>query len=169
MFEITHDTFVRIDLSLALIYLLLPGILAYFHKVKKKVSNINITLVYYLFITVGIQGLNYSLGQIFYPTMVSKFLGWPQSPFLLEVGMANLSFAILGLLSPWMERGWQMATGVGYSLFLLFTGIVHIFRISQYGISYGDIGGFFAIDLLLPFIIFTLIFKARRRGMDNVG
>ncbi len=156
-----------IDFCLALLFILLPFVLGYYqsHRMTDKGKQLEIILLYYLFIAVGIQGFSCAFWQILYPDLVSEFLGWPNTPFLMELGLANLTFGVLGILSPWMDRGWRATTGIGYGLFLFFTGIAHLIRIAQYGISKGDFGWFLATDLLLAFILLALSIQYKKAAL----
>lgn len=153
-----HPFFTWIDLGLSFFYIFFPSLLAFFHtrysvSTKQKIS---IFLLYYLTISVGIQGLLTGFFQIFYPSFIAESLQWPVSPFLIELGMANVAFGLLGLLSPRRDQGWRKATAVGYAAFLFMTGIFHIVRIVQYGFSPGDAGGFLLFDLIVSMILLIL-------------
>lgn len=160
--------FSLLDICIACLYVFLPFLLAFFSLKKsddKRQKNDTI-LLYYLVISIGIQGINSGLWQVFKPSLVAEILQWPANPFLLELGLANIAFGILGLLCPWMDRGWRMASAVGYGTFLLLTGILHVMRILQYGISHGDAGGFLFSDIMVPLILFALISTSKHSNQD---
>lgn len=147
------------EILVALVYLFLPLILGWGYvklsgstKPKKEIF-----LLFYLFISVGIQGLSTGFFQIVKPELVEGYTQWPFSRYLAELGMANLGFGILGILSLWQDNGWQRATAIGYGLFLLFTGLGHLYSIYHTGISPGDFGGFLLSDLFVPVALFSLL------------
>jgi len=153
------NLFILLDFIIAFLYVFLPLILGFFHTRRVAVRNQknDIILLYYLVISVGIQGISTGLWQVLNPLLVAEFLQWLISPFLLELGMANIAFGILGIVCPWMDRGWRTATAIGFGAFLLLTGILHVVRLMQYGYSYGDGGGFLLSDILIPFILLALV------------
>ncbi len=140
--------------------IVLPPILGFIHSLVKKANKMEMIFLYYAFIGVGVQGIVTGIIQFLHPDFVVTYVEWPYSPFLLELGLANLSYGLLGLLSPWMNRGWQNATAVGYSLFLLFTGIGHVIHILRDGPSAGHTGAFLYSDLLIP-LAFLILFLFR--------
>ena len=83
----------------AFLYIFLPLILGIIHILikKDKARKVEILLGYYLFIGVGLQGILTGILQMHKPEMVVAFVQWNYSPFLIELGMANLSLVYLGL------------------------------------------------------------------------
>src|SRR5271156_4367134 len=122
------------DFIIASTFIFLPLILGLDHARRKHRPNKEMLLVYYLFISVGIQGLFTGIFQIVFPDIVINFLQWPYSPFLDELGLANIAFGILGILSLWQNNGWKAATAMGYGLFLFMTGLYHLIEIYHTGI-----------------------------------
>ncbi len=152
------------DYSTALFFIFGPFIIAHFctEKEADKSKRNGTLFLLYLVIGVGFQGILSGLWQVFQPVVVAKFEQWPLSPFVFELGMANIAFGILGILSPWMDNGWRMSTGIGYSIFLLLTGILHLVRIVLYGPSPGDVGGFLLSDLFVGTILFSLVISTKK-------
>ena len=113
-----------IDALLTFFYLLLPPLLA-----RGKDSFLD----YVLWISVVFQGLLTGLIQVFWPVLASRFLQWPLSPFMTELGFANMAFALLAIISFWKTREWKKAAFTGYAIFLFLTGINHLFDIVRNG------------------------------------
>lgn len=159
-----HSLFSACEAIAALMYILLPLILGITHILLKKVKKkkVEILLNYYIFIGVGIQGVVTGILQMNKPEMVVSFVQWPYSPFLLELGMANLAFGLLGIVCIWLDKSWKFAAAIGYGLFLLFTGIGHVINIARFGANPGDAGAFLYSDLLVPVALFLLIFLQKR-------
>jgi hypothetical protein len=150
-------------------YIFLPLILglAHFYFKKGKKPFLELILNYYLFIGVGIQGISTGIVQMHKPDMVVSFVEWPYSPFLNELGMANLALGLLGILSVWLDRSWKIAAALGYGFFLLFTGIGHVVNISLYGVSPGDAGAFLWSDLFVPVALLLLIALQKRSELTK--
>jgi hypothetical protein len=149
---------------IAFVYIFFPLFLGLIHAhfIKERGKKVDLLLSYYLFIGVGIQGVSTGLLQMIKPQMVVSFVEWPYSPFLIELGMANLAFGILGILSLWLNNSWKMSAAIAYGLFLLFTGIGHIINILRKGTHPGDAGAFLWSDLFVPIALSILITLQRR-------
>lgn len=111
-------------------------------------------LLYMFIINVALAGLWSFMGHVFFPDDLAKYMGFgPGSPFQYEVGMANLAFAILGLLCIWERGDFWLATGLGYSIFLFGSGVGHM---QEYIVNHNDAPG--NVGLMLWFtMIFPLL------------
>ena len=153
------------DAIFSFLLIFLPFILGFSHAIFKRGKKIDYILLYYIVISVGIQGLVSGIMQTFYSDFVTQYVHWPFSPFMLELGLANISYGILGVLSLRANRGWQTATAFGYALFLLFTGIRHVIEIMEKGVNPGNSGSFMYVDNILPYIFFVLLVLRYREEM----
>ncbi len=152
---------------LYIVYSCLPWVLGILHiRRKKNVEGFHkyeCLLHYFLFIGVGLQGLITGVMQIFYPDYIAAYAKWPVSPFLAEVGMANVAFGILGILSLFYKKGWQTATGLGYALFLGMAAIGHIKSAwMDHNFSLGNVGPTLWSDIIISLSILFLLFAHRR-------
>ena len=76
---------------------------------------------------VGIQTLITGSGHIFMPDRVAAAIGWPKgNPFQFEVGLAGISYGVLGVLASGYGRQWWLATIIAYSIFMLGAAAGHI-------------------------------------------
>jgi len=155
------DFFRVAEVGISVGYIILPFVLGYAHALIKGGGKWDMIFLYYLFVGVGVQGIVTGIAQIAIPETISENLEWANSPFLLELGMANISFGAVGIVGPWINRGWSTAAAVAYSLFLTITGLGHLVELLQYGPSPGNSGGFLYSDLLVP--VFTLAFMMLSR------
>src|SRR5690606_10639602 len=94
--------------SVFLLPFILGGIHAAIIKKKTKYRITHILLCYCTFIYIGFEATFFGLNQIFQGEAVAQFIGWKWSPFVREVGMANLSYGILGLLSFWRRDAFRV-------------------------------------------------------------
>jgi hypothetical protein len=147
----------------ALCYILLPAPLGWLHAKIAKGNALDFLFKYYLFIGIGIQGVATGCLQIFRPDIVTQYVKWRESPYLLELGMANVSFGLLGLAGVWLSRGWKLAAAHGYSLFLFLTGIGHLIEIFKIGTTPGNAGAFLFSDLLVPICLWAILLLKRYR------
>lgn len=112
---------------------------------------------YLFFFLVGLQSLFSSIAHLFYPDQTAQIIGWETSPFQFEIGMINLSFAVLGILAIWLRKGFWIALIVGYTIWLWGAGIGHIEDLMKTG--RGNISVYFYSDLIAPFVlILTFLF-----------
>lgn len=91
-------------------------------------------LLHALVVIVGLGGLFAFSGHVVRGRKVAEGIGWPaENPFQLEVGVSSLAFAVPGLLSIWFRGGFWGATVIGFSVFLLGAGVVHLWDLSRRG------------------------------------
>ena len=145
------------DIIFSFLLIFLPLLFGFLYAHFKKEKRVDAIFVSYIFVGIGIQGLASGIMQTFFSQTVIQYVQWPFSPFILELGLANISYGILGLLSPWMTRGWQTATAFGYAMFLAFTGMRHALEILNRGINPGDSGAFAYVDYVMSTILFVLL------------
>lgn len=148
--------FLSITLWIAAIHLIL-------RKKKKRVSAkriIEVILLYFLLINVGITDLFNFVGHAFFADNVAINLGWPSgSPFQFEVAVANLAFGILGILCMWIRGNFWVAVALGSSIFSLGAASGHIREmISKQNFAIYNIGPvLFVNDILVPIVILSLV------------
>jgi hypothetical protein len=153
----------------ALCYVFLPAAIGGVHLAFKKGLQLRekakIFLNYYVFISVGLQGLIAGSSQLFFATNVASYVQWPYSPFLLELGMANLAFGMLGVLSWWIKGSWRLAAACGYGVFLIFAAIGHLYDALFNGnLSMGNLGPQLWSDILVPAAIFGLMYISLQKA-----
>ena len=109
---------------------------------------------------VGVPGIVGASGHIFAADQVAESIGWPKgSPFQYEVGVANLSFGILGIMCSWVTGDFWTATVVGFSVFLWGAAIGHIREmVTAKNFNPGNAGVVFYMDLLIPAFLYVLLF-----------
>ena len=110
---------------IALLVAILMVVLALVHLALSKVPRtplrvIHILLLYALVFGVGVIGLPLGfIPHVFFPDQAAELIGWPPSPFQLEVGFHDGAWGILGFLCIWMGGLFWLATGLGWSFFML--------------------------------------------------
>ena len=120
-------------------YSLLPLLLAGGHILLDKRANttarrIELVLIYLLAISVGANGLGGAFGHLFLSDTVAEGIGWPAgSPFQLEMGFANLTLGILGLVAVSQRGGFRTATIIATTVLGLGATSVHLLDIAEHG------------------------------------
>ncbi len=112
-------------------------------------------LLYMFLINVALAGFWAFFGHVFFADEAAKFMGYgPGSPFQYEVGIANLAFGVLGLLCIWERGDFWLATAVGYSIFLMGSGIGHV---REMVINHNDAPGNTGVVLWFHFVFPLLL------------
>jgi Family of unknown function (DUF6790) len=118
---------------LALIVALLMVVLPLLHLALSKVPKtpervVHILLLYALVLGVGVIGLPLGfIPHVFFPDQAAQMIGWPTgSPFQFEVGVHDGAWGVLGFLCIWIGGLFWLATGLGWSLFMLGATYGHV-------------------------------------------
>ena len=148
---------------------IIGALLHFFVSKKARTKNrfIEVFLLWFLGFGIGIGSIFNGLFQVFSPEMVAQSVGWPNTPFLREVGFANISYGILGLLSIKYRSFWA-PTIIAYTVFMWGAAIGHIYSIQQTGnLAAGNAGAVLYLDILMP-IVFILLFIAYNKTRNVV-
>lgn len=107
---------------------------------------------------VGVGGLIAAFGHTVLRDQVAESIGWPAgSPFQLEVGFANLSIGVAGILSAWFSGRFWLATIVVVSVFLVSDAGGHVVDMARSNnFAPGNAGFIFWWDLALPGLLWLL-------------
>jgi len=131
---------------------------------------LELLLAYLFFTWVGCNALLAFFGHIFEGPMIAEKIGWPPgSPFQLEIGFANLSYGILGVLAFWIRGKFWLAVLVGYTVLLWGAAGVHIWDLQvHHNTSPYNAGIMLYLDLFIPLVLWVLYLVYRfRRGRGN--
>ena len=140
-----------VGLIVALIHILYVG-----KKIKKK-RVFELLTLYTLIFGIGVTGLMAGVAHIFFGDLIAAKIGWAiGSPFQFEVGLHDAAWGVLGILSIWYRRHFWLATGLGWSLFLLGAGYGHVRDVILHD-NYAPYNyGFIAPNFILPVVILVL-------------
>jgi hypothetical protein len=96
---------------------------------------IHLLLLYALVLDVGVVGLIFGfIPHIFFADQTAREIGWPTgSPFQFEVGVHDGAWGVLGFLCIWIGGLFWLATGLGWSLFMLGATYGHIVQTVRAG------------------------------------
>lgn len=119
-------------------------------------------LSFFLFFNLGCGSLLGAYGHLFMGPEIAEKIGWaPGSPFQFEIGIANLAFGVLGVLSYWIRGSFWTATIIGWSVFVMGCFVGHLINFAETGNSAPyNIGLYIWLyDFLLPILFLVLLKK----------
>ena len=123
-------------------------------------------LLYLLFIYVGLMGMLTAYAHVFHPIQTSASIGWPTSPYEYEVGMADLTVGVLGVLCLWFRGNFWLATAIANAVWLLGDAVGHIRQmVLNNNHSANNSGVFLVVEIIMPLVIF---FLALYQGFTSV-
>lgn len=134
-----------------------------------KEETIDLFLLYFLVFGVGIVGLLGFISHIFFAEQTALLIGWPPgSPFQREVGFHDGAWGLLGFLSIYFQNYFWLATGLGWSFFMLGADFVHIKEMILHHNYAPYNAGSIISDTLIPVILLFLLFlKFRKRAANK--
>jgi hypothetical protein len=114
---------------LAVVVVVLPLIHFWISPIQRTRGDIvRLLLLYALLLAVGVIG--FLLGfvpHVFFADAAAQLICWPTgSPFQFEVGIHDGAWGVLGFLCTWIGGTFWLATGLGWSPFMLGATYGHI-------------------------------------------
>ena len=106
--------------------------------------------------------------HIAYPQVAARFIGWADSPFQFEVGMADLAIGVAGCAAFRSSFGFRAAAVLVNAIFLLGDAVGHVRQMIAAGnFAPGNAGPVFYLDIILPALTIALLLMSRRRSADG--
>ncbi len=123
-------------------------------------------LLRYIFLfPLGIMSLWGFVGHVFFPEKSAAAIGWADSPFQYEVGVANLGLGLASIYAAFSSFRARVAAALVAASFLLGAWIGHIREIVQTGnLAAGNAGPILFTDFLTPIAIIVLLILAAREA-----
>ena len=121
-----------------------------------------------LLLAVGVTGIYTFVMHVFFPAASAENIGWAVSPFQYEVGVADLTVGVLGVLAFWGNFGFRLATVVATTIWLWGDALGHVRQlIVAHNFAPGNAGPWFWTDILLPLVLLACTFLVWRRERSN--
>jgi hypothetical protein len=125
-------------------------------------------LIYLLFIYVGLMGLFTAYYHVFRPIQASASIGWATSPYEYEVGMADLTVGVLGVLCFVFRGEFWLATAIADAVWLLGDAFGHIREmVVNNNHAENNAGIFLIFELVMPVLTLGLVLYHRRLTLDQ--
>jgi hypothetical protein len=152
-------------IALVLFCIAIVFTLIHFEMRRKESDFVEVFLSYILFFNIGFTGLIAFVGHLFKPNEIAALIGWPpDNPFQYEVGMADLAFGVLGVLSLYFRGLFWLATVTGACIYLLGDFVIHINEYMLGDTAPYNIGILIWLsDLVIPLLLIILLFAYFRR------
>ncbi len=113
---------------------------------------------------VGVTGIYTFVCHVFFAESTAAHIGWQTSPFQYEVGMADLTVGVLGVLAFWGSVGFRWAATIAATVWLWGDAVGHVRQmIVAKNFAPGNAGSWFWTDVLLPPIMIASLILASRR------
>jgi len=114
-------------------------------------------LIYFLFFYVGVMGVFTACAHVFRPMQTSASIGWATSPYEYEVGMADLTVGVLGILCLWLRGNFWLATAIANAVWLLGDAIGHLREVTLHNNHAANNSGIFLYaEVITPLLILFL-------------
>jgi hypothetical protein len=124
---------------------------------KSGVAIAGTYLLYLLFFYVGVMGILTAYAHVFRPVQTSASIGWSTSPYEYEVGMADLTVGVLGILCLWLRGNFWLATAIANAVWLLGDAVGHSRQIVLSNNHAANNSGVFLVaEFTMPVLILIL-------------
>jgi hypothetical protein len=111
---------------------------------------------------VGVNGIITGAGHMLVPAPVGASIGWPTSRFQWEVGLADLSYGVAGIMAPGFDRGFWLATIIVFSIFMVGAAVGHVRSMAaERNFAPGNAGYIFWYDIAAPALLIVLYVLTR--------
>ncbi|MFZ0314672.1 MAG: DUF6790 family protein [Candidatus Korobacteraceae bacterium] len=121
-------------------------------------------LLYLFVIYVGLMGLLTAYAHVFRPEQTSASIGWLTSPYEYEVGMADLTMGVLGVLCIWFRGNFWLATAIGNAVWFLGDAVGHVRQELEYNNHARNNSGIFLyLEIITPLLMLVLTLYHRRK------
>jgi hypothetical protein len=115
-------------------------------------------LAWYVLFNVGFTFLVNFVFHVFFGPMTAAFIGWADSPFQFEVGMASLGFSLAGFIAAFANFDRRFVAVTGPGIFTLGAAVGHIEQmVTAHNFAPGNAGVIFYTDIFIPLFGFMLL------------
>ena len=121
-----------------------------------------------LLLSVGVQGVFTFVVHVFFPAVSAANIGWEVSPFQYEVGIADLTVGVLGIIAFWSNFSFRVAAGIAAVVWYGGDAIGHVRQmIVANNFAPGNAGSWFWTDVLVPILLVICMVTIWRRQSET--
>lgn len=131
---------------------------------KPKTMNRYASILRHLFfLYVGLGFVWSGAMHLLMPAFTASEIGWANSPFQVEVGLANLSVAALGFMAFFRkDHYFWLGAIVALTIFAVGAGVGHIYQLSsQHDHAISNAGLVLYTDIIVPLVMWVLWWKSK--------
>ena len=130
---------------------------------SSRLGIVSTVLLSLLVVQVGLMGWLTAYAHVFRPIQTSASIGWQTSPYEYEVGMADLTVGVLGVLCLFFRDNFWLATAIANAVWMWGDAIGHVRQMVEYNNhATNNAGLFLYAEFLTPLIILLLVAKHRQ-------
>ena len=123
-----------------------------------------------LLLSLGALGIYTFVGHVFFPNYSAEHIGWEDSPFQYEVGIADLTVGVLGVLAFWGNFSFRLAAAIAGIVWYWGDAVGHVRQIvvaNNY--APGNAGPWFWTDVLVPIVLLVcmIVIWNRQRASSS--
>ena len=117
-----------------------------------------------LILSLGAQGVYTFVVHVFFPAWSAEHIGWAVSPFQYEVGIADLTVGVLGVLAFWGNFSFRLAAVIAGVVWYWGDAIGHVRQmIVAHNYEPGNAGSWFWTDVIVPLLLVVCTFVVWRQ------
>lgn len=107
-----------------------------------------------LLLSLGLQGVYTFVLHVFFASYAAEHIGWAVSPFQYEVGIADLTVGVLGIIAFWSNFSFRLAAAIAGIVWYGGDAIGHVRQIIlEHNYAPGNAGPWFWTDILVPIVL----------------
>jgi hypothetical protein len=164
MIELVISTFLKDFNVVMLVAAVLLAIVANRRRVDVPGGFANQLLGWLLLLSVGAQGVYTFVIHVFFPEESAKNIGWAVSPFQYEVGIADLTVGVLGVIAFWGNFSFRLAAAIAGIVWYWGDAVGHVQQmLVANNFAPGNAGPWFWTDVLVPPLLILLLVLVWRR------
>jgi hypothetical protein len=166
MIELVISTFLKDFNVVMLVAAVLLAVVASRLQVDPAGGFANQLLGWLLLLSVGAQGVYTFVIHVFFPSLSATNIGWAESPFQYEVGIADLTVGVLGVLAFWGNFSFRLAAAIAGIVWYWGDAVGHVRQmIVASNFAPGNAGPWFWTDVIVPFLLVACVFIVWRRQL----
>jgi hypothetical protein len=159
-----RTTFLNFSVVMVAAAFVLAGIISFVRRSQPAHRFANELYRWLLLLSLGLQGVFTFVIHVFFPEESAKNIGWAVSPFQYEVGIADLTVGVLGVLAFWGNFSFRLAAAIAGIVWYWGDAIGHVRQmVIANNFAPGNAGPWFWTDVFVPLLLVVCIVVAWRR------
>lgn len=127
-------------------------------------------LAWLLLLSVGVEGVWAGAFHVFFPETAASYIGWQDSPFQFEIGVADMAIGITAIVSFWRSLDFKTAVVCYIVLFYIGVAIGHVHQaMLANNFEPGNFGVLLLLTLAKVVILTGLAIAANREAAGSVA